>query len=120
MTQPDGRLFSDPDPDAARAAFAKQPRALADKRTTVAEAVAKHVNDGDYLAIGGFGVNRIPTARVRFSSSSTGSRAKLPFATARSKSPSRPNRRRTRRCPVRSGRRFRVWFRPLRWNSISN
>src|SRR3954469_3719851 len=64
MTQPDGRLFSDPDPDAARAVFAKQPRALADKRTTVAEAVARHVHDGDYLAIGGFGVNRIPTAVV--------------------------------------------------------
>jgi glutaconate CoA-transferase, subunit A len=61
---PDGRLFSDPDPDAARAAFAKQPRALADKRTTVAEAVARQVNDGDYVAIGGFGVNRIPTAVV--------------------------------------------------------
>src|SRR5436305_5141947 len=61
---PDGRLFTDPDPDAARAAFAAQPRALADKRTTVAEAVAKHVHDGDYLAIGGFGVNRIPTAVV--------------------------------------------------------
>src|SRR5262245_36230765 len=59
---PDGRLFSDPDPDTARAAFAKQPRALADKRATVADAVAKHVHDGDYLAIGGFGVNRIPTA----------------------------------------------------------
>ena len=64
MTQPDGRLFSDPDPDAARAAFAAQPRALADKRTTVAEAVARHIHDGDYLAIGGFGVNRIPTAVV--------------------------------------------------------
>src|SRR4051794_41710771 len=62
MTQPDGRLFSDPDPDAARAAFAAQPRALADKRTTVAEAVAKHVHDGDYLAIGGVGGNRNPTA----------------------------------------------------------
>jgi glutaconate CoA-transferase subunit A len=62
--QPEGRLFSDPDPDAARAAFAKQPRALRDKRTTVAEAVAKHVHDGDYLAIGGFGVSRIPTAVV--------------------------------------------------------
>ena len=64
MIQPDGRLFSDPNPDAARAAFAKQPRALVDKRTTVADAVARHVNDGDYLAIGGFGVNRIPTAIV--------------------------------------------------------
>jgi glutaconate CoA-transferase subunit A len=62
--QPEGRLFSDPDPDAARAAFAKQPRALVDKRTTVPEAVSKFVHDGDYLAIGGFGVNRIPTAVV--------------------------------------------------------
>jgi glutaconate CoA-transferase, subunit A len=61
---PDGRLFTDPDPDTARAAFAAQPRALADKRTTVAAAVRKHIRDGDYLAIGGFGVNRIPTAVV--------------------------------------------------------
>src|SRR4029078_7710682 len=64
MSQPDGRLFSDPDPDAARVAFAAQPPALADKRTTVAEAVSRHIHDGDYLAIGGFGVNRIPTAVV--------------------------------------------------------
>ena len=41
-----------------------QPRALTDKRTTVADAVARHIHDGDYLAIGGFGVNRIPTAVV--------------------------------------------------------
>src|SRR5215216_2586242 len=61
---PDGRLFIDPDPDAARAAFAAQPRALADKRMTVADAVTRLVHDGDYLAIGGFGVNRIPTAVV--------------------------------------------------------
>src|SRR5437762_1920925 len=64
MSQPDGPLFTSPDPDAARADFAKQPRALVDKRTTVADAVAKHIRDGDYLAIGGFGVNRIPTAVV--------------------------------------------------------
>lgn len=61
---PTGRLFTNPDPDEARAAFAKQPRALADKRTTVAEAVSRFIHDGDYLAIGGFGVNRIPTAIV--------------------------------------------------------
>ena len=61
---PEGRLFSDPDPDVARAEFAKQPRALCDKRTTVGEAVSKLIHDGDYLAIGGFGVNRIPTAVV--------------------------------------------------------
>lgn len=59
-----GRLFADPDADAARDAFAAKPRALADKRTTVKEAVASLVRDGDYLAIGGFGTNRIPTAVV--------------------------------------------------------
>ena len=57
-----GRLFADPSADAARAVFAAKPRALADKRTTVADAVARLIRDGDYLAIGGFGVNRIPTA----------------------------------------------------------
>jgi glutaconate CoA-transferase, subunit A len=61
---PDQPLFADPDPDAARAVFAKQPRAQTDKRTSVADAVRRLVNDGDYLAIGGFGVNRIPTAVV--------------------------------------------------------
>lgn len=64
MSPPEGRLFADPDPDQARAAFAAQPRALADKRMTVAEAVRRYVRDGDYLAVGGFGVNRIPTAVV--------------------------------------------------------
>jgi glutaconate CoA-transferase subunit A len=57
-----GVLFADPDPDDARRAFAKKPRVLADKRATVADAVRRLVNDGDYLAIGGFGTNRIPTA----------------------------------------------------------
>jgi glutaconate CoA-transferase subunit A len=60
----DGRLFTDPDADTARAAFAAQPRALADKRMSVRDAVSRYVRDGDYLAIGGFGVNRIPTAVV--------------------------------------------------------
>ena len=31
---------------------------------TVKEAVEKFVHDGDYLAIGGFGANRIPAAVV--------------------------------------------------------
>src|SRR5207245_10009907 len=39
-------------------------RALTDKLTTVADAVARLVNDGDYLAIGGFGSDRLPTAVV--------------------------------------------------------
>ena len=57
-------LFTDPHPDKARAHFASKPRALTDKRMSVREAVATFVRDGEYLAIGGFGVNRIPTAVV--------------------------------------------------------
>src|SRR5438876_405648 len=55
-------LFASPDSDAARAAFAAKPRGLADKVMPVAEAVRRCVRDGDYLAIGGFGTNRLPTA----------------------------------------------------------
>ncbi len=55
-------LFSRPDSDAARAAFAQKPRGLVDKVMTVTEAVQRFVRDGDYFASGGFGVNRIPTA----------------------------------------------------------
>lgn len=61
---PTGRLFISPDADTAREAFARRPRSLVDKRMSVADAVTRFVNDGDYLAIGGFGVNRIPTAFV--------------------------------------------------------
>src|SRR4051812_27408726 len=59
-----GPLFSDPSANAARQAFAAKPRACLDKLTTVADAVARLVHDGDYLAIGGFGCDRIPTAVV--------------------------------------------------------
>ncbi len=59
---PQGELFTDPSADAARAYFAGKPRALTDKVTTVADAVSRLVQDGDYLAIGGFGTDRIPTA----------------------------------------------------------
>jgi len=55
-------FFADPHPDHARAIFQEKSRALVNKVTTVAEAVARLVSDGDYLAIGGFGTNRIPTA----------------------------------------------------------
>ncbi len=64
LPQGDGPLFNDPSADAARAFFATKPRALTDKLTSVAEAVARLVQDGDYLAIGGFGCARIPTAVV--------------------------------------------------------
>jgi glutaconate CoA-transferase subunit A len=63
-TQGTGALFADPSADAARATFAGKPRGLCDKVTTVADAVARLVHDGDYLAIGGFGGARLPTAVV--------------------------------------------------------
>src|SRR6476646_1788182 len=60
----DGPLFLDPSADALRAAFRDKPRALTDKLTTVADAVGRLVRDGDYLAIGGFGADRLPVAVV--------------------------------------------------------
>jgi glutaconate CoA-transferase subunit A len=62
LSQGDGALFSDPSADHARQFFASKPRALTDKVTTVSEAVGRLVHDGDYLAIGGFGADRLPTA----------------------------------------------------------
>jgi glutaconate CoA-transferase subunit A len=58
------KLFNDPSADLARDAFAAKPRALSNKVTTVADAVARLVHDGDYLAIGGFGADRVPVAVV--------------------------------------------------------
>lgn len=57
-----GKLFADPDPDAARAWFKTKSRRLESKVTTVREAVRELVADGAYLGIGGFGTNRIPTS----------------------------------------------------------
>lgn len=57
-----GRLFTDPDADKARAFFRTKSRKLESKLMTVKDAVGKFAHDGDYLAIGGFGANRIPTA----------------------------------------------------------
>ncbi|MFC1461618.1 CoA transferase subunit A [Verrucomicrobiota bacterium] len=59
-----GPLFMDPDPDAARAFFHKKSRALTDKVMPVKDAVSQFVKDGDYLASGGFGANRIATAAL--------------------------------------------------------
>ena len=55
-------IFMDPDPDKARDFFRTKPRAMVDKRMTDKEAVEKFVPDGCYLAIGGFGANRIPNS----------------------------------------------------------
>ena len=57
-----GPLFMDPDADKAREHFHAKNRALVNKVMTVSEAVGKFIHDGEYLAIGGFGANRIPTA----------------------------------------------------------
>jgi glutaconate CoA-transferase, subunit A len=62
LPQGAGPLFTDPSANRAREAFAQKPRAMTDKLTTVADAVARLVHDGDYLAIGGFGSDRLPTA----------------------------------------------------------
>src|SRR5215813_11857155 len=64
LPQGEGALFQDPSADRAREHFAAKPRALTDKLTTVADAVSRLVRDGDYLAIGGFGGDRLPTAVV--------------------------------------------------------
>jgi glutaconate CoA-transferase subunit A len=59
---PQGELFMPPDVDGAREFFRQKPRALVDKRVSVQEAVARFIHDGDYLATGGFGSVRLPTA----------------------------------------------------------
>jgi glutaconate CoA-transferase subunit A len=57
-------LFASPDCEAARAAFRAKPRAMVDKVTSVADAVGRLVQDGDYLASGGFGGDRMATAAL--------------------------------------------------------
>ncbi len=64
LSQGAGSLYTDPSANRARDYFRTKPRALTDKLSTVAEAVARLVGDGDYLAIGGFGGDRLPTAVV--------------------------------------------------------
>src|SRR5262245_2136031 len=60
--QGQGELYTDPSANHARSAFAAKPRALSDKLTTVADAIQRLIHDGDYLAVGGFGSDRLPTA----------------------------------------------------------
>ncbi|MBP1722328.1 MAG: atoD, partial [Deltaproteobacteria bacterium] len=62
VAQGQGPLFMDPDADKAREFFQKKDRALKNKVMSEKDAVEKFVRDGDYLGIGGFGANRIPTA----------------------------------------------------------
>ena len=60
--QGEGPLFVNPDAEKAREFFRHKNRALVNKSMSVKEAVDLFIHDGDYLAIGGFGANRIPTA----------------------------------------------------------
>ena len=62
IAQGEGPLFVNPDAEKAREFFRHKNRALTSKAMSVKEAVDLFVHDGDYLAIGGFGANRIPTA----------------------------------------------------------
>ena len=60
----DRRLFTNPDADEARAFFQGKSRERVDKTTTVKEAVARLVHDGDYIAVGGFGGTRISASAL--------------------------------------------------------
>jgi glutaconate CoA-transferase subunit A len=57
-------LYTDPSAEQARQHFATKPRGAVNKVTTVKDAVARLIHDGDYVAIGGFGGVRLPTAVV--------------------------------------------------------
>lgn len=59
MTAP---LFADPSANHAREFFRTKPRAMTDKLMSVKDAVARLINDGEYLAVGGFGGDRLPSA----------------------------------------------------------
>ncbi len=59
-----GPIFTDPDPDKARAFFRKKRVAMVEKVMSVSDAVGKFVSNGCYLASGGFGTNRIATAAL--------------------------------------------------------
>jgi len=61
----DGELIGWHDPDENRQWVREnKSRQLADKRTTVADAICKYVPDGSLLAMGGFGHIRIPMALI--------------------------------------------------------
>lgn len=64
MAQSVGKLFLPPDIDGMRQYFANKSRAMTDKRMSVSEAVINLIQDGDYLATGGFGGVRIATAML--------------------------------------------------------
>lgn len=62
LCQGEGPLYADPSANRAREFFRNKPRALVDKLMTVKDAVARLIHDGEYLAVGGFGGDRLPSA----------------------------------------------------------
>jgi len=60
--QGDGELFANPSANQARQDFSHKNRALVDKLMSVSEAVKVLIHDGDYIAMGGFGSDRLPTS----------------------------------------------------------
>src|SRR3989339_279070 len=59
-----GELFLNPDPDKLRETFKAKDKKMVSKVMDLKDAVSKYVKDGDYLGIGGFGTNRIPSAAL--------------------------------------------------------
>lgn len=60
-----GELIGWHDPDENREwVRTNKARSLREKRMTVAEAIARYVKDGDYIAFGGFGHVRVPMALI--------------------------------------------------------
>jgi glutaconate CoA-transferase subunit A len=57
-----GELFTDIDPDHARAFFQTKSRKMVNKAMTLTKAIETFVHEGEYLALGGFGANRTPIA----------------------------------------------------------
>lgn len=57
-----GPLFIPPDAEALREHSRKKDKRLTNKITTVKDAITDYVKDGDYIASGGFGSNRIATS----------------------------------------------------------
>lgn len=55
-------LFTNPDVDEARSHFRQKSRRLVNKVSTLQEAVGTLIEDGDYLAVGGFSTTRKPVA----------------------------------------------------------
>jgi glutaconate CoA-transferase subunit A len=65
VAEGEGELLGWHDPDQNRAWIRdNKPRGLIDKRMTPQEAVAKFIQDGDFLAVGGFGHIRVPMVLI--------------------------------------------------------